>query len=155
MLQSGHGSRDRRTDGRTDGRSETNTPQQLRCSGGIIIRNHNRQWNLKENMRNSVTISVLADGLAPLGIAIFMQCWTFSGLHVETKFQFPLNSWSIPLMSLSHQFFVVKCHYVRFRLPFWIMLSDFKVWSICFTWVNALLYWILHHIWLHYNGIKL
>ena len=42
MLQSGHGSRDRRTDGqtdrRTDGRTEWNqyTPQQLRCSGGII-----------------------------------------------------------------------------------------------------------------------
>ena len=42
MLQSGHGSRDRRTDGqmdrRTDGRTEwyQYTPQQLRCSGGII-----------------------------------------------------------------------------------------------------------------------
>ena len=43
MLQSGHGRRDGRTDGRTDrrtdGRTEWNqyTPQQLRCSGGIIM----------------------------------------------------------------------------------------------------------------------
>ena len=38
MLQSGHGRRDGRTDGRTDGLTEWNqyTPQQLRCSGGII-----------------------------------------------------------------------------------------------------------------------
>ena len=42
MLQSGHGSRDRRTDGRTDRRTDRRTewnqytPQQLRCSGGII-----------------------------------------------------------------------------------------------------------------------
>ena len=38
MLQSGHGRRDGRTDGQTDGRTEWNqyTPQQLRCSGGII-----------------------------------------------------------------------------------------------------------------------
>ena len=38
MLQSGHGSRDRRTDRRTDGRTEWNqyTPQQLCCSGAII-----------------------------------------------------------------------------------------------------------------------
>ena len=36
MLQSGHGSRDRQTDGQTDRQTEWNqyTPHQLRCSGG-------------------------------------------------------------------------------------------------------------------------
>ena len=50
MLQSGHGSRDRWTDGRTDRRTDRRTewnqytPQQLRCSGGIKILHTTCKW---------------------------------------------------------------------------------------------------------------
>ena len=72
MLQSGHGMRDGRTDGRmdgqtdrrTDGRTEWNqyTPQQLRCSGGIISIHINRDpciWFIQTEQIQLAAVSVL------------------------------------------------------------------------------------------------
>ena len=77
MLQSGHGSRDRRTDGRTDGRTEWNqyTPQQLRCSGGIIM---------IQVLSGAVWDEILRDSLS---ISNMQRCWV---LHSGPK-QWPKN----------------------------------------------------------------
>ena len=65
MLQSGHGSRDRRMDRRTDRRMDRRTewnqytPQQLRCSGGIIMVSYSIFLLWATNMQpNKITYSI-------------------------------------------------------------------------------------------------